>query len=324
MEEALESMDSYGQTARKNRFEEFLVSVVIPCFNGAEYVAEAVNSALAQTWTNKEIIVVNDGSTDESLEIISQFKDSIKIINQRNSGLPAARNSGIRNARGKFLAFLDADDYWDSGFLEKSIRALIGTGADISYCGWQNIGLPGPRGKPYIPADLEKLPNKLEMLVTGVQWPVHCALIKRDILDVTGCFDEHLKCCEDFAFWLKTATRARLVLIPEVLAYYRHHPAQMTKNKALVALNHWHIQQEYFEKNPNLVRLLGERRVREISEGELLRRGYYCYWARELAAAREIFRVVMRRRYGGWRDWKYMLPSLLPEGLHRRLISILE
>ncbi len=303
---------------------ENTASVVIPCFNGAAYIAQAVDSALAQTWEEKEIIVVNDGSTDSSSEVLSRYGDRIKVIHQANAGLPAARNSGIRAASGGFLAFLDADDYWAPEFLEKSIDALNATGADISYCGWQNIGLPGPRGKPYVPVEIETLPNKLEVLVTNTQWPVHAAVIKRNILDTVGGFDERWRCCEDFAFWLKTATRSKLVRVPEVLAYYRHHPAQMTKNRALQAVSHWRIQQEFLAKNSAIVRSLGLRRVREISEGELLKRGYECYWARELKAAREIFRIVMRRRYGRWRDWKYMLPCLLPESVHRGLISLLD
>lgn len=312
------------EASQKEIPETNAVSVIIPCFNCAPYIADTVNSVLAQTWENKEIIVVNDGSTDESPEILKRYGDKLRVINQPNYGVSLARNSGIAHANGRYVAFLDADDYWDPGFLEKSIKVLADSGADISYCGWQSIGLPGPRGRPYVPIDIEKLPNKLEILIRDVQWPIHAAVLKREVLDAVGGFDGHWKCAEDFAFWIKAASRFNLTLVPEVLAYYRHHPAQATKNKALVALSHWHVQQEFFEKNPEIVRVLGTRRVREISEGELLMRGYYCYWARELAAAREIFRVVMRRRYGDWRDWKYMLPSLLPEGLHRRLISILE
>jgi glycosyltransferase involved in cell wall biosynthesis len=298
-----------------------LASIIIPCYNSEAYIRQAVESALGQTYPNKEVIVVNDGSTDRSLEILQEYQDRIKVVSQQNRGLPAARNAGIRASSGDFLAFLDSDDYWDDGFLEKSIDALESSGAGISYSGWQNIGLEGPRGRPYVPPDLEKLEDKLERILTNAQWPVHAAVVRREVVESAGGFIEHWRSCEDFAFWLRTATRFPLILVPEVLAFYRHHPTQMTKDQSLVALSVWGVQQEFFKEQPASIANFDNGKLRKLSDGELLKRGFECYWKRDLKAARKIFRKVMALGYGNLNDWKYMLPSLLPENLHRALID---
>jgi glycosyltransferase involved in cell wall biosynthesis len=100
------------QTARplKNTSASPLVSIIIPCWNAERYVAEAIDSALAQTWPHKEIIVVDDGSTDGSLEVIRRFGDHVCLVQIRHSGAPTARNEGLRRAQGDYIKFLDADD----------------------------------------------------------------------------------------------------------------------------------------------------------------------------------------------------------------------
>lgn len=301
-----------------------LASIVIPCYNGEKFLREAINSAANQTYPYKEIIVINDGSTDDSFKIMESYGQNISIINQKNAGLSAARNAGITKARGDYYAFLDADDYWDNDFLSNMISALKGSTNAIAYCGWQNVGLSGPRGEPFIPPDYEAMPNKKETLYTGVRWPVHAALISRQILYEAGLFNPSLRSCEDFALWIRAATRHTLVLVPKVLAYYRFHDNQMTGNRERIALSRLEVQQTFFRENPELVSQLGKKIVRSMTFGELLKLGYIAYWQRDLPASRSIFRRVMRGGYGNLRDWKYMLPSILPLPIHRWLIHTLE
>lgn len=99
-----------------------LVSIVIPCYNSSKFVAETIDSVLNQSYKNIELIVVNDGSTDNSLSIIQQFTDNrIQLISKENAGVSAARNSGFKKAKGEFIMFLDADDLIDSSFVEKAV-----------------------------------------------------------------------------------------------------------------------------------------------------------------------------------------------------------
>lgn len=300
------------------------VTVIIPCFNGASFVSEAIESALEQTYRQKEIIVVNDGSTDDSEKIIKKYDKRIKYIYQENKGLPSARNCGIEHSSGEYLAFLDADDYWDDTFLEKLIRRIQETHCIISYCGWQNIGLSGPRGDPYIPPEYES-ENKIIHMIKSPGWPVHAAIVRTDIVKQLGGFDVRWNSCEDFALWIKIATIHPIARVPEVLAYYRHHGGtQMTQNRAQIALNHWKIQSEFLQNNKNIKDATNKETLDIITNGLLLKKGYEAYWDRNIEAARAIFRKLMLLGYGSRSDWKYMLPALAPLAIHKIMIKYFE
>ena len=119
-----------------------LVSIITPCYNGAKYVAETIESVINQTYKKWEMIIVDDGSKDKSAEIIKTYvnKDSrIKYIYQNNAGSAAARNNGIRRAQGQYIALLDADDVWHKDFLEKQIAFIKKNNAVCVYCSYSKI-----------------------------------------------------------------------------------------------------------------------------------------------------------------------------------------
>nr|WP_305908375.1 glycosyltransferase [Methylomarinum sp. Ch1-1]MDP4521201.1 glycosyltransferase [Methylomarinum sp. Ch1-1] len=296
----------------------------MPCFNGSKHIWNSISSVLHQTFTNLELIVVNDGSTDNTLEILNTIEDNrLWVINQKNAGVCKARNNGLKAAKGEFIAFLDADDTWAPDCLSKLYQGLINhPHAALAYCGWQNIGLTGGQGKPFIPPNYELLENKKALLFENCRWPIHATLTRRLAIEEAGLFDERLLTSEDFLLWLKIGTRHQITLVPEVLAYYHHHDGvQATKNSEKTAINHWLAQQLFIKENKTFSQNFDTQQLRKLMHGELLRRGYECYWKRDLKAARTIFRSVMKNHYGSWRDWKYMLPSLLPYQLHRALIE---
>ena len=299
-------------------------SIIMPCFNGATHLAQSVGSVLAQDMTDWELILIDDGSTDNSRAVIEDFarRDSrIKPLHQPNAGLVATRNRGLGTAVGEHIGFLDADDTWHPQFLSALVGALASRAdAGIAYCGWQNIGLGAGRDSPYIPPNYEG-GDKIDSLLRTCPWPVHGALVRASLFREAGHFDESLTACEDYDLWLRLASVHRLVLVPQVLAYYHHHGGeQMTRNKSLIALNHLRAQEKFLHANPSVITKLGRRRIRELTSGGLLRRGYATYWSRDLPAARTIFRQVMRHRYGSPKDWLYMLPAWLPETWHRWLL----
>lgn len=302
------------------------VSIIMPCYNASSHLPASVDSVLAQTRTDWELVIVDDGSTDASwqtLQALAAADPRIRVFHQPNAGAAAARNHGLRQTRGPCTAFLDADDTWAPQFLEAMTAALDHyPEAGIAYCGWQNLGLGGGRDEPFVPPDYEN-ENKLESLLGGCRWPIHAALVRSPLIHEAGLFDETLSSCMDYDLWLRLGTVHRLVRVPRVLSYYHHHDGeQITRNRARIAINHWRAQQKYLRANPGASDNLGSKRLRELTEGELLRRGYASYWNRDLPAARKIFRVVMRRGYGTLKDWSYMLPAWLPESLHRRLIAL--
>jgi glycosyltransferase involved in cell wall biosynthesis len=277
---------------------------------------------LAQTFADWELIAVDDGSSDSTLAWLQTQTDSrIRICSQKNQGVSAARNAGLAHARGDYVAFLDADDTWTTDFLEKMRAALqIRPDAALAYCGWQNVGLPGGRGEPFVPPDYENA-TKAETLFAGCRWPIHAALVRREAVLAASGFDPSLKNAEDYALWLRIATSAPIVRMPEVLAFYHFHAdAQASSNRARAALHHLRAQQRYLTEHPDFGAAMGRKKARKLMLSELLDRGYACYWQRDLPAARQIFRSVMKHGYGTLRDWKYLFPALLPLGLYQALI----
>ena len=302
------------------------VSIIMPCYNAAVHLPQSVGSVLAQTFTDWELIAVDDGSTDSTLAWLQAQMDSrLRIHAQSNQGVSAARNAGLGLARGKYVAFLDADDTWAPTLMEKLLMTLEAQpGAVLAYCGWQNVGLPGPRGQPFVPPDYET-PAKRETLFAGCRWPIHAALTKRKAILAAGSFDPRLKNAEDFALWLEIAGTASIVRVPEVLAHYHFHGgAQASGNHARAALHFLAAQQAYLGRHPDFAVQLGRGRRRDLLYGNLQKQGMDSYWKRDLPAARTIFRRVMRAGYGRPKSWLYMLPSLLPLTLHTMLIRLFE
>lgn len=297
------------------------VSVIMPCYNAEALIAEAIDSVLKQTYSNKEIIVINDGSTDNSMQILESFNDKIIVIDQQNKGPSQARNAGLEIASGDYIAFLDSDDYWDEHFLQEMVTKAENSGVKLVYCGWQHIGNYANKD-PFIPPDYEQMENKAELMIQSTRWPIHGVLTHRSVFDFTGFFDPQWTSCMDFAIWVRAATHFKIALVPRVLAYYRHHEGeQITKSYARIAINHWRVQNDFLKQYPEFIQKISKKRIRFLTTGELLRRGYVAYWRRDLESARKIFRIVMQQGYGSLKDWKYMLPAILPQRLHETLIS---
>jgi glycosyltransferase involved in cell wall biosynthesis len=304
-----------------------LVTVVMPCFNAERYLEEAVRSVMGQTLQGVELIVVDDGSTDRSPQIVAvlqrEFGQRIVAVAQANAGPYAARNRGLGQARGECVAFLDADDWWDADCLRKLHAALAADpDAALAYCGWQNVGLPGGRGAPYVPPDYELEDKAARFLRAAAPWPIHAALVRRSVMQEAGGFDLDLPTCMDYDLWLRIGVARRIRLVPEVLAFYRHHQSgQITSTQWRQARNSWLVKRKFVRQHPQLVNHLPPAELRDLIDGSLLRRGYDNFWRRDLESAQRIFRMSLVK--GGWRakDLVYLLPSLLPPPLFRRLVS---
>lgn len=299
-----------------------VISVIMPNYNGALLISRSIDSVLLQTFRDLELIVVDDGSKDESVAVVKGCRDKrICLLQQDHEGVCAARNRGIGHARGKYIAFLDSDDTWAPTFLERLHEAILrAPDAAIAYCGWQNVGLGGERDKAFIPPDYET-PDKLELWIRNSRWPIHAALTKKDAILAAGGFNPRYPTSEDFLLWLQIVGENKIVRVAEVLAFYYHHEGpRATSDRVRMALNHLGVQRDYLQEHPSVRKMLGRHKVRDLTVGELLKRGYECYWQDDLESARKIFRRVMKAGYGDANDWKRMLPALLPLNLHKRLI----
>ena len=201
------------------------VSVIVPAYNAAKYIGEALESVLNQTVTCHEIIVINDGSpdTDELERKLQPFVSRVRYIKQENRGAAAARNIGIHASRGKLLAFLDADDKWSSKFLAKQIEFLERNQADLVYADALLIGDSPGAGRTFMQLQPSRGAVTAEKLL-AVQVAVLTSTVvarKQPILDA-GLFDETLRRGQDFDLWFRLAkSGARLVYQRKVLAEHR-------------------------------------------------------------------------------------------------------
>lgn len=202
-----------------------LVSVIIPVFNCERYIAEAIESVLAQTYRPIEIIVIDDGSTDGTANIVKSFKEDARYFYQPNSGPPVARNKGLRMAKGNVISFLDADDLWSKNKLKIQLSHLSSDSSEIILGHEQLIyQIKGVNGKP----DLEVFP------VSQFTFCLGSGVYRRSVFDKVGFFDETLFCCDDWD-WFKRARELgiSMVIIQEVTLFYRRHRHNLTNQKEL-------------------------------------------------------------------------------------------
>lgn len=208
------------------------VSVVIPAFNAAPYIAEALDSVFAQTFQDFEIIVINDGSPDtEQLEkAIEPFLERIVYLKQENRGPSGARNAGIVRARGKYIAFLDSDDLWMPQYLSEQIKCLESSGAlnmiysDALLCGESPLS-----GKSYFEAFPPGNPPIFQNLLTRGSILTHCVLVRKRVLLEVGLFDEEFRLLEDIDLWLRIANHDGMIARNrQVLAWRRYRPLSLS------------------------------------------------------------------------------------------------
>jgi len=203
-----------------------LVSVIIPVYNGTNYLAEAVRSVLAQTYDPIEIIVVDDGSTDGTWDLIQSFGSRLRGIRKDNGGVASAMNSGIRESTGRYIAWLSHDDLFLPEKLDRQINFLLGA----SSCGacYTDFTIIDPGGHPLRTVRTPDLPrNELRrclfrwMFING-----STMLIDRGCFDAIGLFREDLRTTQDTEMWLRLLDRWDIGRVPEVLGLQRTHPEQ--------------------------------------------------------------------------------------------------
>ncbi|MGY3718135.1 glycosyltransferase family 2 protein [Sutcliffiella cohnii] len=186
-----------------------LVSVIIPAYNAEKVIDKTIESVLSQTFSDFEVIVVNDGSKDRTSDIVQKYtvKDiRVRLINQLNQGVSAARNKGIKEAKGSYISFLDSDDYYDIRFLEEMYMRIKSEDSDICYCGYNRVT---PEGKSKVITKFQKN-DLLKSYIKG-RIRVHTSgwIIKKDLVDINGIsFSEDLSWGEDFEFFCKVLVTA--------------------------------------------------------------------------------------------------------------------
>ena len=210
------------------------VSVVVPTFNRAHLVVDALESAIQQSQLPLEIIIIDDGSTDETENVVKEWMGNqssdvvVHYIKQTNQGGSAARNHGIRLAKGEFIAFLDSDDVWHREKLERQVNVME-TSARIGgvYCGLRHVEMATE--STYDPVRSYPRGNLLEqLLIRDVTAPTSTYLVRREVFDKVGTFDETLDARQDWDLWIRLSEQFLIEAVPEALVDYREHEGHRT------------------------------------------------------------------------------------------------
>lgn len=292
------------------------ISVIIPAHNAEKHVNEVIESVLAQSCPVYEIIVVDDGSTDNTREAIQKcferqgHKDArtqkrshaietqghqdtrthLKCIHQKNKGPAAARNRGIKESSGEYIAFLDADDLWRPDKLQKQMQIL----EDSEY-GMVYSDMSHKNGDMLVNRSYLKEREYRHMLSGDIYrdllWEnfifTPTVIVKKEILDETGGFDESLRICEDYKMWLKIAKRHKIGFVDEPLVIRRRFGANVTDNRLLYAQSRMKLLKELLDENRDNA---AHRKIieRQLS-GLYFDLGYWFWKDNNFSEARECF-----------------------------------
>ncbi len=209
-----------------------LVSVVIPAYNAAWCIARAVESVFAQGFCDFELIVVDDGSTDGTGAVLSRYGDALRVLPKANGGLSSARNAGIRAARGRYVAFLDADDWWLADKLERQV-ALMRSRPELAFCSTA-ARIEGPGGEALgewrCRGDTDAALEAIFAVNAFVAGSGSAVLARRDAFDRAGGFDESLRSLEDIDMWMRLAAVGSYACIAAPLAVILKRPDSMSGN----------------------------------------------------------------------------------------------
>ena len=209
------------------------VAVVIPCYNRQQYLAQAIQSVLDQTWTNTELVVVDDGSTDGSREVLASFGDRIRVLTHPggvNRGQSASINLGIENSDSEYVAILDSDDWWAPEKLRLQVDYLEAhPEVGLVYANGYQVNADGsPRWRIYGSRHEEHSDPARVLADCYFLVPNH-ALVRRSVFEQTGGFDERLRAAQDHDMAIRIAEVTKLAYIPEDVFFYRRHDDSISK-----------------------------------------------------------------------------------------------
>ncbi len=225
--------------------EQKLVSVIIPAYNAANFITETINSVLQQTYSHLELIIVNDGSTDNTLQILNDFKKSdakIKVINKSNSGVCDSRNTGLKEAKGDFTIFLDADDVWDLTFLE-SCTTIFENDKNVQaiYTKGQFINEKSEKLDKFITANTIYSASDILEWKKGFVATPSCTIFRTPVNNNTEIWDVNLSTAADQDYFIRAAAKHPIQAIDKVLFFYRIHDNNMHQNIKVMEQDHTNV-----------------------------------------------------------------------------------
>ena len=267
------------------------VSVIVPAYNAGRYVRAAIESVLAQTRRDLEVLVVDDGSKDDTAAVVARFAPPVRLLRQVNAGVSEARNHGLRIASGRYVAFLDADDLWAPLKLDRQVTALNESPKRACYTAFlksdENLRkLQIVRSPPtgHLVSDLLLRGN-----VIGTPSSILC---DRRLFESTGLFDSTLSQCADWDMWVRLGTLTDFQYLDEPLVTYRQHDTNMSRNPALLERDSLRVLEKAFGL-PGLPEQVRRRRRRAFGRNYMVLAGTYFVAGRSSDFARCALRSLM-------------------------------
>ena len=307
------------------------ISAIIPTYNNAAFIKDAVLSIQQQSVPVTEIIIVDDGSTDNTAQVIQSLKGNIHYIRQQNQGPSAARNTGIKAAKGDLIAFLDADDQWTTDKLQKQLKALQNSpelkliAGDMSEIDLSNqVLVASVLNKhhfleKFVTLNGKPIANAFSELLRKNFIPTGTVLIKKDALLEAGLFNENIRYGEDLELWAKIASKHPITCLPDILMLRRQHSSNSTQStepmlidlvKVMESLKSYTCKQHIQSYNPD-----------QYIADALNNLGYWYFNNHQLLPAQTLFRRSLKTRPTR-KALLYLIICFLPNRLAARLRSI--
>lgn len=234
--------------------EQPLVSVITPTYNREDFLPEAIESVLSQDYENFEFLIIDDGSTDNSKEVIDGYMDSGKIryFYQENSGQSVARNKGISEAKGKYVCFLDSDNRWLPGKLSRSVAELeTSPEYDVLYADGTLIN---EAGEEISRENMTRYTGNIVMeLLKDNCVSMNTTMVRTHILREVGGFSSHVKVADDYDLWLRLSAKSKFLYISEYMADYRVMANQISSDKKRRFESNEEIITRFLKEQPNLL-----------------------------------------------------------------------
>jgi glycosyltransferase involved in cell wall biosynthesis len=300
------------------RAEDMSVSAVIPTYNCARLLPQAIQSAILQSHRLREIIVVDDGSTDTTEECVHPFLPQIRYIKQENRGLAGARNRGIRESTGEFVAFLDADDVWLTEKTEKQLSAFRSfPNAALAFTDAQVLSPGGETMPTFMFGKGARDGYVFDALLRSSFILPSTAMIRRACFDDVGLFDEDLLCVEDLDLWLRITRKYRVNMVDEPLAVWRRQEGGLTAKAINMANGTIQVYRKLLSESCDLTS--DEMRIAK-------HRIASCYFdvafalreQNKMLALKNLF-LSLEWNYGNFKTWRALATTLLPTSFRETL-----
>jgi len=286
-----------------------LVSVVLPTYNYARFLPESVGSVLSQTYTHYEVIVVDDGSTDNTKDVLNPFMQKIRYIKlEQNKGLPVARNTGIQSARGKYVAFIDADDLWLPEKLQTDIE-YFETHPEVSMVYSKHINID-EKGRVVNGSVKKQLPsgNVFTQLFSEQNFVIASSVVvRKNVFETTGLFDEQLFNCQDWDLWLRIAFHFQVAGINKPLVKYRHNPHSLSKNRNNVLKYQKIVIDKIYNKFKDKENGINEKLYKKRLASHYAKVGRYYLRTEDKNRANENFGLSLKNAPLNFRSLRYYL-----------------